>query len=493
MPDADRAAAGRTGDGGIRFLDQRHQQSRRNRHSRTQRADLAGLGAWPGASQDDARANIIALAHNMCDLVGQVRFSGVPGDPWKLGLAAFVSSVTEVRAAKGIPAAAKGYLEYGGAGVRDLVRDAAAVRRIAEPAGRTIPLRRPRPRYRPRSRCPTCTWRRSSPPGKRCPAITPARIAAQLMSMSEFDPSRLGPSGGQGIAQFQPNMWDQYAPSRQDTPWDANAAISALGQAMCDLVEKQMSVFPDADPYLLALASYEWGVDSVKAAGGDAGSLPVQDLLQRMVRYIDYYNNDQRLALAGTAPPPLLAPTPQPTIRRSQVQPSAQFTSPGVAVRVQPSATKVGEPAQPPTVPAKPTTTVPQPPATTSPAGPKNTLVGAGSGEFSSSAAGVDGTRLEIWTCDGTASQQWTFSGSTIRSAGLCMDAAGAGTANGTPVQVARCSGNPAQQFQLQSNGYVYSPYAGGCLDVYKLGTDNGAKLQLWDCANTTNQIWTLR
>ncbi len=119
--------------------------------------------------------------------------------------------------------------------------------------------------------------------------------------------------------------------------------------------------------------------------------------------------------------------------------------------------------------------------------------MGRASGRCLSSADGHDGTRLEIWACDGTASQRWTVQGSTLRSQGLCMDAADAGTGNGTPVQLANCSGNPAQQFTLRSDGSIYSSYADRCLDVVDFGTGNGAKLQLWDCAGTTNQSWSRR
>ncbi|MGW2958781.1 ricin-type beta-trefoil lectin domain protein [Streptomyces sp. NPDC001220] len=105
--------------------------------------------------------------------------------------------------------------------------------------------------------------------------------------------------------------------------------------------------------------------------------------------------------------------------------------------------------------------------------------------------AGGDGTRLEILDCSGAAKQKWVFqSDGTIRSLGLCMDLAWGNTANGTAIQVAKCSGNRAQLFYLSSGGDLVSSLADKCVDVTDNGTGNGTKLQLWTCAGTPNQKW---
>jgi beta-glucanase (GH16 family) len=80
---------------------------------------VAGLTAaqwrqWapaPGDMRSDAEANIVALAHDMCDLAGQVRTAHVPGDGWRLSLAAFHSGLPAVIAAHGIPAGAVAYVD----------------------------------------------------------------------------------------------------------------------------------------------------------------------------------------------------------------------------------------------------------------------------------------------------------------------------------------------------------------------------------------------
>ncbi|MER6085277.1 RICIN domain-containing protein [Streptomyces sp. NPDC001833] len=119
-------------------------------------------------------------------------------------------------------------------------------------------------------------------------------------------------------------------------------------------------------------------------------------------------------------------------------------------------------------------------------------LVGTGSGRcIDVTNAGGDGTRLEILDCSGAAKQKWVFqSDGTIRSLGLCMDLAWANTANGTAVQVAKCSGNRAQLFYLSAQGDLVSALADKCVDVTDNGTANGTKLQLWTCSGTPNQKW---
>ncbi|WP_344939807.1 ricin-type beta-trefoil lectin domain protein [Actinomadura miaoliensis] len=103
---------------------------------------------------------------------------------------------------------------------------------------------------------------------------------------------------------------------------------------------------------------------------------------------------------------------------------------------------------------------------------------------------GVDGQRLQLWDCNNTAAQNWTFPGDgTIRAFGLCMDVAWGSTANGAAIQLARCSGNPAQQFVLSGAGDLVNPQANKCVDVTDWG-GAGTPLQLWECSGGANQKW---
>lgn len=107
---------------------------------------------------------------------------------------------------------------------------------------------------------------------------------------------------------------------------------------------------------------------------------------------------------------------------------------------------------------------------------------------------GADGSPLEIWSCNSNNWQKWDFrSDGTVRSMGLCMDVAWGSSANGAVIQLAVCSGNPAQQFRLNSSNDLVNPQANKCVDVKDQKTGNGTRLQLWDCNGQDNQKWSTR
>ncbi|NMH81900.1 RICIN domain-containing protein [Pseudonocardia xinjiangensis] len=99
--------------------------------------------------------------------------------------------------------------------------------------------------------------------------------------------------------------------------------------------------------------------------------------------------------------------------------------------------------------------------------------------------AGKDGTPLRLGGCGSAASQRWTFTGGTIRSVGLCMDLAGANTANGTTIQVARCNGGWAQQFTLNAAHDLVNPTADKCVTV------QSGLLVIQPCNGTDPQKWS--
>ncbi|MFG2045036.1 ricin-type beta-trefoil lectin domain protein [Dactylosporangium sp. NPDC048998] len=104
----------------------------------------------------------------------------------------------------------------------------------------------------------------------------------------------------------------------------------------------------------------------------------------------------------------------------------------------------------------------------------------------------ADGVRLQVYDCNGTGAQQWTFgSDGTVRALGKCMDVAAAGTANGTAIQLYTCNGTNAQKFTLSGAGDLVNTGANKCVDVVNHGTGNGSQLQLWDCGGGANQKWT--
>jgi len=101
---------------------------------------------------------------------------------------------------------------------------------------------------------------------------------------------------------------------------------------------------------------------------------------------------------------------------------------------------------------------------------------------------------VQIYTCNGTAAQQWTVvqAGSTLHVLGKCLDVYAAGTANGTKVDLYDCNGTGSQVFVPQSNGSLLNPQSGRCLDVPGATTASGTQVQIWDCNGTNAQKWTL-
>jgi chitinase len=107
-------------------------------------------------------------------------------------------------------------------------------------------------------------------------------------------------------------------------------------------------------------------------------------------------------------------------------------------------------------------------------------------------ASTANGTKVDLYTCNGTGAQQWTHSGNTFRALGKCLDVTAAGTANGTKVQLYDCNGTAAQAWTAGANNSLVNTGSGKCLDVTDWSTADGNQLQIWACGGTANQSWTL-
>ena len=105
-----------------------------------------------------------------------------------------------------------------------------------------------------------------------------------------------------------------------------------------------------------------------------------------------------------------------------------------------------------------------------------------------------NGTGIQIWTCNGTNAQSWTWNSSdgTLRVLGKCMDATGGQTTNGTNIELWDCNGTGAQQWRWRNQSRLVNPQSGRCLDVTGGSTADGTRLQLWDCNGTPAQAWHL-
>ncbi|MFF7989029.1 ricin-type beta-trefoil lectin domain protein [Kitasatospora xanthocidica] len=105
----------------------------------------------------------------------------------------------------------------------------------------------------------------------------------------------------------------------------------------------------------------------------------------------------------------------------------------------------------------------------------------------------TNGSKLNLWDCNGSAAQSWTAAGDgSLRVNGKCMDVDGGGTANGVKVQIWDCNGTGAQVWRPQPDGALLNPQSGRCLDVPRADPANGIQLQIYDCNGTPAQKWTL-
>ena len=105
----------------------------------------------------------------------------------------------------------------------------------------------------------------------------------------------------------------------------------------------------------------------------------------------------------------------------------------------------------------------------------------------------ADGTKVQLWTCNGTNAQQWALPGDgTLRAFGKCLDVRQGGTVNGTVTQLWTCNGTGSQQWAPQADGTLKNPQSGRCLDAAGQSSANGTVLHIWDCLGLANQKWAL-
>ena len=195
------------------------------------------------------------------------------------------------------------------------------------------------------------------------------------------------------------------------------------------------------------------------------------------------------------APPSSSAAAPAVVTSTSVVQAFGPGpTGPQPSTRPDPAPRTTTAPAPHPTTsaaaPTKPTTSAP-PPSQASPPPtqdfPGRPLTNPGTGQCLSGSAGSDGTPLVLWGCNGNVNQKWDIrSDGTIHIKGvLCMDAAWGGTAPGTIVQIAYCSGNPAQLFTFTGSALL-NRQANLCVEI----VNGGSGMRLQPCNGNPNQVW---
>ncbi|MEV4510359.1 glycoside hydrolase family 19 protein [Dactylosporangium sp. NPDC049525] len=105
----------------------------------------------------------------------------------------------------------------------------------------------------------------------------------------------------------------------------------------------------------------------------------------------------------------------------------------------------------------------------------------------------ANGTKVQLWTCNGTAAQNWTVgTDGTIRALGKCLDVSAGSTADGAKVQLWDCNGSGAQQWVANAARDIVNPQANKCLDATGVSSADGTALQIWTCGGGANQKWTV-
>src|SRR5271166_4836933 len=122
-------------------------------------------------------------------------------------------------------------------------------------------------------------------------------------------------------------------------------------------------------------------------------------------------------------------------------------------------------------------------------------ILGAAGKCIDDAGAGTDnGSAIQIFTCNGTGAQSWAWNSSdgTLRALDKCMDVAAGATASGTPVQLWECNGTGAQEWRWRQQSRLVNPQSGRCLEVAGAGAADAARLQISDCDGAAGQSWRM-
>lgn len=109
-------------------------------------------------------------------------------------------------------------------------------------------------------------------------------------------------------------------------------------------------------------------------------------------------------------------------------------------------------------------------------------------------ASTANGALAEIYTCNGSASENWTVNpdGTIVGGlSGKCLEVAGASTANYAQVDISTCTGAANQQWTVNTGGTIVGAQSGKCLSVTGASTANGAVADIYTCNGSASENWT--
>jgi beta-glucanase (GH16 family) len=500
---------------------------------------LAQWKQWipaPGDARSDVGANILALAHDVCDQAGQVFAAGVPGDQWRLALAAFHSGIAAVTAAHGIPPAAVAYVntvvayagwyaqqpQFGGHGVATPAPASPAATPAATPAPRAAPSKTPGAPAAPAA-APAAGWRLTW-------SDEFTGSAGQAPSASRWSDD-LGGSG------WGNSELEDYTSS------SANAAVNGHGQLAITARQQDPPGsscwygpcrYTSARLVSLGHFSQAYGQISARiklpsgqgiwpsfwALGDNFATAGSQQAGQMNI--LSFVGSKPATVKSGLIGPGGYKGWSTDTLSSGTFAGAYHtFTADwypdhvsffvdghlyGSQYRRQAGAGWVFDHpfflvlnlAVGGTLPGSPSagTTFPQqmlvdwvrvyqagPPTVSA----EGEITGLASQCVEASASGA----VQLDGCNSSSAQTWTVgTDGTIRAGGQCL--AVAGSANGTAAKLAACNGTAAQAWQAQTNGQLVNVQSGSCLDASKNSSADLTPLQIWACGGTANELWTL-
>ncbi|MFE2143915.1 ricin-type beta-trefoil lectin domain protein [Streptomyces sp. NPDC059456] len=103
----------------------------------------------------------------------------------------------------------------------------------------------------------------------------------------------------------------------------------------------------------------------------------------------------------------------------------------------------------------------------------------------------VNGTQIQLHTCNGSAAQSWILGkDGTFRALGKCLDNSRNLKADGNKIELWDCNGTAAQKWSVNAKGQIVHTASGKVLDVSGGSTVNGTKVQLYAANTDKRQVW---
>lgn len=120
---------------------------------------------------------------------------------------------------------------------------------------------------------------------KRCPAVPEEVLAAQISAESGWDANAVSPAGAQGIAQFMPEVWEQYGVDGDDDGtvdvWNPVDAIHSAAALNC--INRRLVRDAAGNRLRNTLAAYNAGYNAVLKYDGVPPFPETQAYVERII------------------------------------------------------------------------------------------------------------------------------------------------------------------------------------------------------------------